>query len=103
MQWAWPAPLLIVILFAPESPWYFIRNDKPGDARKQLVRLTNKTEAELNGTVAQMLHTIRIEREITSGATYWDCFKGPDLRRTEVACMTFAGSFTWASPCLCTF
>lgn len=46
---------------------------------------------ELRGTVAQMIHTTAIENENTAGATYWDCFKGVDRRRTEICCATFMG------------
>jgi len=38
-----------------------------------------------------LVHTVKIEAEIVSGTTYLDCFKGTDLRRTEIACITFAG------------
>lgn len=41
-----------------------------------------------------MVRTNEFEKSVTSGATYWDCFKGSDLRRTEIACVT------WAAQCL---
>lgn len=31
-------------------------------------------------------HTTSLEEKITSGASYLDCFKGTDLRRTEIIC-----------------
>lgn len=37
-----------------------------------------------------MVHTTALEQKITSGASYWDCFKGVDLRRTEIVCMVWA-------------
>lgn len=37
-----------------------------------------------------MRHTTALENEITSGASYFDCFKGTDLRRTEIVCMVWA-------------
>ena len=46
-------------------------------------------------TVAMMAHTNEIEREIQSGTSYWDCFKGYDLRRTEIVCLI------WAAQNLC--
>jgi len=30
-----------------------------------------------------MVHTTALEEKTSSGATYLDCFKGTDLRRTE--------------------
>lgn len=50
------------------------------------------TEVE---TVAMMEHTNDLERELESGTSYLDCFKGVNLRRTEIVC------FTWASQNLC--
>ena len=32
-----------------------------------------------------MVHTTELERRMTKGATYWDCFRGVNLRRTEVS------------------
>jgi SP family general alpha glucoside:H+ symporter-like MFS transporter len=37
-----------------------------------------------------MRHTHTLETEITHGASYLDCFKGTDLRRTEIVCMVWA-------------
>ena len=54
-------------------------------------RLSSKSDEEIVGTVAQMIHTIKIENEIESGTSYYDLFKGIDLRRTEICCVTFAG------------
>ena len=50
-----------------------------------------KTEDQINGQLAMMVHTAKLESEIEAGTTYWECFKGVDLRRTEVCCMAFAG------------
>lgn len=36
-----------------------------------------------------MSHTNELEKQISSGTSYWDCFKGSDLRRTEIACMVW--------------
>jgi len=41
-------------------------------------------------TIDMMRHTTALENEITSGASYLDCFKGTDLRRTEIVCMVWA-------------
>lgn len=37
-----------------------------------------------------MVHTTALEEKITTGAGYLDCFKGTDLRRTEIVCMCWA-------------
>ncbi|KAF7291456.1 MFS general substrate transporter [Mycena kentingensis (nom. inval.)] len=93
LQWMWPPILFIGIYFAPESPWWLVRRGRLEDARKSLLRLTNvDREADFNAdeTIAMMQHTTQLEEKITAGATYWDCFKGTDLRRTEIVCMCWA-------------
>ncbi|GAB7354190.1 hypothetical protein MBLNU459_g4742t1 [Dothideomycetes sp. NU459] len=91
LQWVWPIPLFCIILFAPESPWWLVRNERMPEAQKALQKLNNKSEDDHKKTIAQIIHTLNIEHEIESGSTYWDCFKGVDRRRTEIVCMTFAG------------
>lgn len=36
-----------------------------------------------------MIYTNEMEKQVAAGTTYWDCFKGTDLRRTEIVCMTW--------------
>lgn len=92
VQWAWPLPIMVVCFFAPESPYYLIRVDRIEDARKMIKRLGgNKTDEQINEQLALMVHTNKLENELTSGTNYWDCFKGTDLRRTEIVCFTFMG------------
>jgi len=38
-----------------------------------------------------IVHTVNIEAQVEAGASYLDCFKGVELRRTEIACVSFAG------------
>lgn len=42
-----------------------------------------------------MRHTDELEKDISAGTSYWDCFKGIDLRRTEITCLA------WATQPLC--
>ncbi|KJZ72018.1 hypothetical protein HIM_08579 [Hirsutella minnesotensis 3608] len=93
LQWMWPLPLFIGICFAPESPWWLVRKGKTDEAKHALLRLTSldrETDFDADETVAMMVHTTALEEKMTAGATYWDCFKGVDLRRTEIVCMTWA-------------
>jgi SP family general alpha glucoside:H+ symporter-like MFS transporter len=91
IQWLWPIPILVGVSFAPESPWWLVRQGRDADARKALLRLTSKNDPTFNAdeTIAMMSHTNEIEKQLSAGTSYFDCFKGIDLRRTEVACLTW--------------
>ncbi|KAI0390012.1 sugar transporter [Xylariaceae sp. FL0594] len=92
VQWAWPIPLMVVCYLAPESPWWLVRAERLEQAKQSIKRLSGgKTEEQINSQVAMMVHTNRVEAEETKGATYVDCFKGANLRRTEIVCVAFAG------------
>jgi SP family general alpha glucoside:H+ symporter-like MFS transporter len=97
IQWIWPVPIFIGVVLAPESPWWLVRKGRTEDATNALLRLTSKGDESFNAreTVAMMVHTNEMEKEITSGTSYWDCFRGHDLRRTEVSCLI------WAAQNLC--
>lgn len=93
LQWIWPVPLFVGILLAPESPWWLVRKNRAEDAKKSLLRLTSVSrESDFNAdeTIAMMVHTTALEQKITRGTSYLDCFRGTDLRRTEIVCMVWA-------------
>jgi SP family general alpha glucoside:H+ symporter-like MFS transporter len=93
LQWVWPVPLFFVGLFAPESPWHLVRVGKYEEAEKSLRRLAASnfyTEQTMRETIAFMKHTNQKEKEDASKGSLWECFKGVNLRRTEIACMIFA-------------
>ncbi|KAF2203028.1 putative MFS alpha-glucoside transporter [Delitschia confertaspora ATCC 74209] len=93
LQWMWPVPLLVGITLAPESPWWLVRKGRIADAKKSLLRLTSlnrETDFDADETIAMMVHTTALEEKITKGASYLDCFRGTDLRRTEIVCMAWA-------------
>lgn len=93
LQWMWPVPLLTGVFLAPESPWWLVRKGRTRDAKRALLRLTSlnrETDFDADETIAMMVHTTALEEKITKGASYLDCFKGTDLRRTEIICMVWA-------------
>ncbi|KAJ7121612.1 maltose permease [Mycena epipterygia] len=93
IQWVWPIPLILGAYFAPESPWWLVRQGRHEDAEKSVARLTNPdyfSKEDAKRSVANMIHTTAIEREMQAGTSYLQCFTGIDLRRTEIAMMVFA-------------
>ncbi|KAJ7624653.1 trehalose transport-related protein [Roridomyces roridus] len=93
LQWIWPLPLALGAYFAPESPWWLVRQNRIEDAERSVRRLTNEelySKDDCKRSVANMIHTTALEREISSGTSYVQCFQGIDRRRTEIAMMVFA-------------
>ncbi|KUJ23730.1 general substrate transporter [Mollisia scopiformis] len=91
IQWSWPIPLFLVALFAPDSPWWLVRKGRLADAEKALVRLSSSsTLAEIRLKLAMMVHTDKLEQAMRTESSTLDCFRGTNLRRTEIACMVLA-------------
>lgn len=90
LQWVWPVPLIVAIAFAPESPWWLVRKEQLDEATRTLKRLRkNESEVDLSATLEMMRQTNEFEKQVNEGTSYLDCFKGVDLRRTEIACVTW--------------
>jgi SP family general alpha glucoside:H+ symporter-like MFS transporter len=91
LQWAWPLPLFAILFFAPESPWHYVRVGDYEMAEKMVVRLASPSQRHLaKQKVSMMAHTDELEHALEANTSYFQCFKGIDLRRTEIACMVFA-------------
>lgn len=72
---------------------WLVRKGRIEDAKKALLRLTSlnrETNFDVDETIAMMVHTTALEEKITTGASYLDCFRGTDRRRTEIVCMVWA-------------
>lgn len=97
IQWAWPVPLFVLTFLAPDSPWWLVRKGRHDDAVKSVQRLSRKdVHHKAHQQVALMIHTNKLEKEAqklraTGLKGYLECFKGPNLRRTEISCITMAG------------
>ncbi|GAQ05188.1 maltose permease MAL31 [Aspergillus lentulus] len=93
LQWVWPIPLFIGAYLAPESPWNAVRRGKVDQARKSLKRLRQDTpekDREIEATLAYIQHTTKLEQAETENASFLECFKGTNRRRTEINCVVWA-------------
>lgn len=84
--------MIPILAFSPESPWHLVRKVRIEEAHTSLKRLVRKSaNIDTKVTLASIIRTNDLEEELSSGTSYWDCFKGFELRRTEIACVVFAG------------
>lgn len=91
LQWAWPIPLFVLALLAPDSPWWLVRKGRIDDAEKSFKRLASGLSGvQIKQKISMMVHTNDLEEALQTESSYWDCFKGANLRRTEIACMTLS-------------
>lgn len=90
VQWVWPAVILAALPFAPESPYWLIRQGRREDARKSLQRLSSaKNRPNIEQVLVGIEQTDLLEQELESTTTYLDCFKGSNLPRTEISVMVY--------------
>lgn len=83
-------PLLIIIFFAPESPYWLIRNGRKEEALRSIQRLGRKTSQSDEATYAMVERTVEIEAKLGGNPTILDLFRGTDLRRTLITCFMYA-------------
>ncbi|KAJ5909980.1 hypothetical protein N7504_004623 [Penicillium tannophilum] len=88
IQWIWPVPIIVGVLFAPESPWWLVRHGKVEEAKRSLNKLARPGSSgyDTDDAVALMIITNTHEKLTREGVSYWDCLKGVDRRRTEIVC-----------------
>ncbi|KAG5368896.1 Maltose permease MAL61 [Yarrowia sp. C11] len=86
VQWVFPAILVPLILIMPESPWWMLRQGDEDRARKIVEQLVDKKEVDIDMYLEYMNYTI--QEEDNSGR-FIDCFRGSDLRRTEIGCLAY--------------
>ena len=73
---------MIILSFAPESPWWLVRKGRMEEAEAVVRRLNPHHLNTVSEILAMMTRTTEIERAQHAGVSYLDLFKGVDLRRT---------------------
>lgn len=97
VQWIWPVIIIPILIFCPESPWWYVRKQRFDEARSSIKRLMSKksvetsVEEESENQLALMIETDKLEKAQNESASFISCFQGDNLWRTEIAC------FAWAS------
>ncbi|ORX37003.1 general substrate transporter [Kockovaella imperatae] len=87
LQWLWPVPLALLVLIAPESPWWLVRKGRYDDAKAVVRRNADRSlygPGEVDGYVEYMKHTDALDRAEQARGSFLDMFRGTNRRRTEV-------------------
>jgi len=84
LQWFWILVLVLGLPFAPESPWWLVRNGRFEQAERSLQRLAS-TKVNVKATLAVIEETDRLEQAMDAGSTHLDCFHKLNRRRTEIS------------------
>jgi SP family general alpha glucoside:H+ symporter-like MFS transporter len=80
---------MIIIFFAPESPWWLARRGRKAEALRSIERLGHKSE-DPQQKLAMIERTVEIEMQMGGTPKLTDLFKGVDLRRTIIICLMYA-------------
>jgi SP family general alpha glucoside:H+ symporter-like MFS transporter len=81
---------MVLLFFAPESPWWLLRRGRKQEALRSIKRLGYNTEVGANEAFAMMERTVEIEAHAGGSPTLLDLWKGVDLRRTIITCLVYA-------------
>ena len=99
-QWSWKGAVVsqfglsaiclgLYACLTPESPYFLVENGRSDKARAVLLRLRGGEKAyNVERDLGMIQETLDHERAIsTQAGSYFDCFRGTDLRRTCIACL----------------
>jgi SP family general alpha glucoside:H+ symporter-like MFS transporter len=66
------------------SPWWLVRQGRLEDAEEALKKLSSE-KVNVKASLAQIVETDTLERDMEAGSTYYDVFRKINWRRTEIA------------------
>lgn len=81
---------MILLFFAPESPWWLIRRGRKAEALRSIERLGSESHEQAQQSLAMIERTVEIEAQMGGTPTLLDLLKGTDLRRTIITCLIYA-------------
>ncbi|RDW87085.1 uncharacterized protein DSM5745_03727 [Aspergillus mulundensis] len=88
-QWAFPGAIILFLIILPESPRYLVRKNKLDAAAKSLKAL-HTSQYDIPIAVSNLHQEVLAEAtSIATTQSYLDCFRGPNWRRTRIACSMF--------------
>ncbi|OBT48860.1 hypothetical protein VE00_00659 [Pseudogymnoascus sp. WSF 3629] len=87
-QYAVAAIGTIFLPFMPESPWWLLSKGREAKAAKSLKKL-GYSPSEIKMRIGQIILTLEEVKSETDGATYLECFRKSNLRRTGIAIAPF--------------
>ena len=84
-QWSFAGAAFVGALIVPESPAYYLRRGNIEGARKSFTRLHDAATVDSRIIALQAVLDQEGEVEAVSRkATYWECFRGTNWRRTRI-------------------
>jgi SP family general alpha glucoside:H+ symporter-like MFS transporter len=81
---------MILLFFAPESPWWLIRRGRKEEALRSIERLGDGNTETAQQSLAMIERTVKIEASLGGSPSLLELFKGTDLRRTIITCLIYA-------------
>ncbi|KAG8425734.1 hypothetical protein J3459_009729 [Metarhizium acridum] len=89
IQYAWLIPLLALVFKAPDSPLHLSRNGQDEQARATLRRLNKDPLFNEDGALAMIRAVNLHEKKASTDMGLTGCFRGINLRRTEIAVVSY--------------
>lgn len=99
LQWAWIPPIFVATVMCPDSPYWLVRRGEIEKAERMLKRLyVKEAHFKVKPRLNLMIYTNALEMDnkehLKDNYKGWkafiECFKGTNLRRTEIACIGMA-------------
>ncbi|KAJ9606188.1 hypothetical protein H2200_009149 [Cladophialophora chaetospira] len=79
-----PAILSVALIFLPETPRYLASHNKNVEAQKALrfLRDSSYTDLQVKEELAEIVHSLEVDREIAKKVGYLELVRGPNRKRT---------------------